>query len=197
MRIEGIFACDRNGVLGVNGRLPWHSPEDLQFFKRKTGVGILIMGRKTFESLPEPLAGRHHIVLSSEPRVESDNVTFVCSVDEALRAVPVIQRERRIYTQVDAYVIGGAHLIEDPAICEFVSEWHVTVFDRYNARRDAGTPVTQIDIERWRFQAGLILDAAEQFVDPHFCARGTHGGESLPQLMPYWRLTLRKMSPVF
>ena len=59
-----IAAVSRNGVIGDHGRIPWHLPEDFRFFKRTTVGHVLVMGRKTFESIGRPLPGRHTIVLS-------------------------------------------------------------------------------------------------------------------------------------
>lgn len=55
-----------NGVIGVDGRLPWHLPADLRRFKAQTMGKPMIMGRKTFESFPAPLPGRRHIVLTRD-----------------------------------------------------------------------------------------------------------------------------------
>ena len=67
MNTEIIFARDPNGVIGVNGKLPWHLPEDLKHFKQLTKGHPVLMGRKTWESLPvKPLPGRCNFVLSSK-----------------------------------------------------------------------------------------------------------------------------------
>jgi dihydrofolate reductase len=57
-----------NGVIGVNGQLPWRLPADLKRFKAMTMGKPMVMGRKTFESFPSPLPGRRHIVLTRDPR---------------------------------------------------------------------------------------------------------------------------------
>jgi dihydrofolate reductase len=65
-----IWAQARGGVIGVAGRLPWHLPEDLALFRRLTTGSTVVMGRRTWESLPErfrPLPGRTNVVLTSEP----------------------------------------------------------------------------------------------------------------------------------
>lgn len=66
MKPEIIFVIARaeNGVIGRDGDLPWRIPEDLKRFKALTIGAPMIMGRKTFESLPKPLPGRRHIVLT-------------------------------------------------------------------------------------------------------------------------------------
>jgi dihydrofolate reductase len=97
MRVIAIAAMAENRVIGRENGLPWNAPEDLKFFKEQTQGCILIMGRKTFESLPRPLPGRPHIVISRSavqwvgPTLKSPNqnstaqVQFVSSLQEALQ----------------------------------------------------------------------------------------------------------------
>jgi dihydrofolate reductase len=68
-RINIIFARARNGVIGKDGHMPWHLPEDLAHFKATTGLAPVLMGRKTWESLPprfRPLPGRRNIVITRQ-----------------------------------------------------------------------------------------------------------------------------------
>ena len=62
-----IWAQSRNGVIGRDGALPWHLPADLRRFKSLTQDAPMIMGRKTFDSLPGLLPGRRHIVITRDP----------------------------------------------------------------------------------------------------------------------------------
>lgn len=64
--IDAILARADNGVIGVDGQLPWHLPADLKRFKALTMGRAMVMGRKTFESFPSPLPGRRHIVLTRD-----------------------------------------------------------------------------------------------------------------------------------
>ncbi len=64
-RLELIAAVARNGVIGRNGQLPWHLPDDLKHFKQLTMGHPILMGRRTFESIGKPLPGRRNIVISS------------------------------------------------------------------------------------------------------------------------------------
>ena len=66
MKVNLIAAVDPNGVIGINGRLPWYYPEDLQKFKSLTMGETLLMGRKTFESLPGRLEGRKIVILTRD-----------------------------------------------------------------------------------------------------------------------------------
>jgi dihydrofolate reductase len=104
MALNLIFARARNGVIGHNNTLPWHLPEDLAHFKATTLGQPVIMGRKTWDSLPvkfRPLPGRMNIVVTRQTDWHSDGAHVVHSVDEALQACP---------TDAQPWVIGGAEL---------------------------------------------------------------------------------------
>lgn len=112
MQIEACVCTDLAGLIGMNGALPWHLPEDLQIFKQITMGAPILMGRKTFASLPGLLPGRKHIVLSSgfksgiyasgaNPEVwECDNLLFA------------INFLRSTSSLVKVTIIGGQELFE-------------------------------------------------------------------------------------
>lgn len=81
-----VLARARNGVIGANGTLPWHLPMDLRHFKALTQNKPMIMGRKTFDSLPGLLPGRRHIVLTRSREWAEEGAEVVHSVDEAITA---------------------------------------------------------------------------------------------------------------
>tara|TARA_R110002049_G_scaffold262838_1_gene438882 strand:- start:109 stop:603 length:495 start_codon:yes stop_codon:yes gene_type:complete len=84
---EIIFFLARadNGVIGDGDTIPWHLPEDQRRFKRLTMGKPMIMGRKTFDSLPGLLPGRRHIVLSRDDSWEGDGAEVASSVEDALK----------------------------------------------------------------------------------------------------------------
>ncbi len=82
-----VVAASQNGIIGKDGRLPWHLPADLRRFKALTIGAPMIMGRKTFESLPGLLPGRKHIILTRNRDFAADGATVVHSVEDALAAV--------------------------------------------------------------------------------------------------------------
>lgn len=107
MRLCIIAAVAENGVIGVDGDLPWDYEADLQHFKQKTMGHPLIMGRRTFESLPSPLPGRPHIVLSNQeewthPR---GDIYHAQSIEESLETAANLDEEV-------AYVAGGGVVYE-------------------------------------------------------------------------------------
>jgi dihydrofolate reductase len=106
-----IYARAANGVIGKDGRLPWHLSADLKHFKELTmgeaGEGLpMIMGRKTFEGLPGLLPGRRHIVLTRRERWDSTGAEIAHSVDEAIALA------RRDELDTDIAVVGGAAIYD-------------------------------------------------------------------------------------
>ncbi|OQX49379.1 MAG: dihydrofolate reductase, partial [Candidatus Sedimenticola endophacoides] len=81
-----IAAMAENRVIGIENRLPWRLPADLQHFKALTMGKPMVMGRKTWESLPGLLPGRRHIVVTANPAYRAEGCTLVRSVEEALAA---------------------------------------------------------------------------------------------------------------
>src|SRR5881397_3028688 len=79
-----VVARAKNGVIGRDGKLPWHIPADLKRFKALTMGSVMVMGRKTFESLPGLLPGRRHIVLTRERGWSAQGAEVAHDVEEAL-----------------------------------------------------------------------------------------------------------------
>ena len=79
-----VLARADNGVIGRDGRLPWRLPDDLRHFKQITMGRPMIMGRKTFDSLPGLLEGRRHIVLTRDAEWTAEGAERAASVEEAL-----------------------------------------------------------------------------------------------------------------
>ena len=100
-RISVIAAMARNHVIGINNRLPWHLPEDLKHFKTLTMGHHIVMGRKTFESLPGVLPGRTSVVITRSPVYQAPGCLVVNSIDNALAACK---------GDDEAFIVGGAEL---------------------------------------------------------------------------------------
>lgn len=99
-QITIIIARAQNGVIGRGGTLPWHIPADLKRFKALTMGSVMVMGRRTFDSLPGILPGRRHIVVTRDPDWHADGAETAHNLDEALQ---LAGGER-------VSVIGGAEL---------------------------------------------------------------------------------------
>lgn len=94
-----ILSADKNWLIGKNNDLPWRIPEDLQHFKETTTGKSVVMGRKTWDSLPKkPLPGRQNIVISTK---NVENCVCVNSLDKAIQAAVS-----------DVFIIGGAQIFE-------------------------------------------------------------------------------------
>lgn len=102
MAISMIAAVGKNLELGKNNDLIWHFKEDMKFFKKTTMGHPVIMGRKTFESLPKALPGRKNIVISANPEYKADGAEVVTSVEEAIKLAET--------EDTDAFVIGGGRI---------------------------------------------------------------------------------------
>jgi len=111
MKIALIAAVARNGVIGHANELLWRLPEDMQFFKRITSGHPVIMGRKTWDSIParfRPLPGRTNIVVTRQRDWHADGAIAVHTLEEALVAALESVADNPHGTR--AFVIGGAEL---------------------------------------------------------------------------------------
>ena len=106
-RLAIIAAVGRNGVIGAGGKVPWHLPSDLAFFKRVTLGKPVIMGRKTFESIGGALKGRTNIVISRHRKYQPPGAQVAHSFEEAIGAA----RKAALATRADEiFVIGGGEV---------------------------------------------------------------------------------------
>ncbi len=104
MKLHLIYARARNGVIGKDNQMPWHQPEDLTHFKRVTLGQPVIMGRKTWDSLParfRPLPGRLNIVISRQPEWQAEGALRAASIEDAIRLCGEAP---------DAWIMGGAEI---------------------------------------------------------------------------------------
>lgn len=106
-----IIAAAQNRVMGRDNQMPWHLPNDLQYFKRTTMGKPMIMGRKTYESLGKPLPGRAHIVITRQADYQAPNaneqVQVVANLEEAIAAARVLLADSGAE---EAMIIGGAEI---------------------------------------------------------------------------------------
>ncbi len=113
-----IVAHARNGVIGKDNQLPWHLPEDLKHFKRTTLGKPVIMGRKTWESLPKALPGRLNVVITRQADYVAEGATVVSSIEQALEVVKDLPV---------AFIMGGAQLYAQTI--DRVKVAHITVIN--------------------------------------------------------------------
>lgn len=125
MILSHITAMSRNRVIGKGGKLPWHIPEDLKFFKKMTYGKVMIMGRKTFESLPGQLPNRYHIVISHNQYVSDEpDVVFVRSIDEALEHAKKVTAK----FSEEVFIVGGGEIYRQTM--GIVDRVYLTVIDQ-------------------------------------------------------------------
>lgn len=104
-----IVAVGHEGVIGREGQLPWHLPNDLKNFKKQTQGHTVIMGRKTYESIGKPLPNRENWVVTTQKKGDFPCETFTSLNNVRIRAL--LEREKT--PQQDFYVIGGSRLYQE------------------------------------------------------------------------------------
>ncbi len=158
--ISLIAAVANNRVIGINNQMPWHLPADLRHFKALTVGKPIIMGRKTWESLPGLLPDRPHIVVTRRPDYRAKGCRVVHSIEAALAAagdVPEVmivggaalysamlpQADRIYLTQVETTVAGDAFFPDhDPA------QWRITAQEEHAADEKNPFPYQFLTLER-------------------------------------------------
>lgn len=111
--MKAIVAMAENRIIGSEGQIPWHLPEDLKFFKATTLGHSIVMGRKTYDSIGKPLPGRQNIILS-RTMPKTDSITIVRSPEE-LVTLP---------NSPDFFVIGGAEIYK--LLLPYCDELYIT-----------------------------------------------------------------------
>ncbi|KYC32499.1 hypothetical protein A0J57_09470 [Sphingobium sp. 22B] len=129
-RLTSIVAVNSEGAIGCNNELPWRLKTDLRFFRDQTLDQVVIMGRKTLDSMRKPLPKRHNIVLSHNAVLfpKTDNSEVATSVAEAL--VDADKWKGR-----EVFVVGGAATYKQFA--PFVDRYLITMVDKYVPNADA------------------------------------------------------------
>jgi dihydrofolate reductase len=145
MSLSLIWAQASNGVIGADGTMPWHLPEDLAHFKELTMGSAVVMGRRTWESFParfRPLPGRRNIVVTRDPSWSAEGAEAAHSIDDALALDP------------SPWILGGAQLFD--VTIERAARLEVTEID---ASPDGDTFAPAIDPSVWQLTP-LTADAA-------------------------------------
>jgi dihydrofolate reductase len=136
-----IYAKSLNGVIGCNGTIPWHVPEDMAYFKAATAGKVVVMGSKTWHSLPEryrPLPGRENVVLSCNTKLSCVGATVMNSVTDVLDRYTVDDNK-------DVFIIGGKK-IYDAFMPHATHIFETTI----GLRVDGDTAAPEIDSLLWQ-----------------------------------------------
>jgi dihydrofolate reductase len=117
MAIIGIVAVAKNNAIGKDGKLPWHYPADLKFFKKTTTGNAIVMGFNTWRAIGRPLPNRLNIVLSRSAQLEDDaNLLFLRNKDQVIKLSE--------FLKCDLFIIGGAKTFAEFA--DVTDGWIVT-----------------------------------------------------------------------
>ena len=137
MKIHLIWAQDKNGGIGYKGQLPWHIPEDLQNFKKLTLNSTILMGRKTWESLPiKPLPKRRNIVLTRKKNLEVESYQ---SIDECLTKLTNDNTD-------ELFIIGGSTIYN--SFIDKAEQLHMTLIDEKTKHIDTIFPLNIDQLEK-------------------------------------------------
>ena len=126
----------KNRVIGENGRIPWHLPNELQLFKRLTMGHHIVMGRKTYESIKRLLPGRTTVIVTRQRDYAVEGAVVVHSIEEALRVCN---------GDDEMFVIGGADLFREAL--PLADRIYLTIVD---AEPAGDTFMPELDLSAWR-----------------------------------------------
>lgn len=151
MKIKLIAAVDQNLALGSSGNLLFKIPEDLKLFKRLTTGHIVLMGRKTFESLGcKPLPDRVNIVISTTKKYDDGVITFE-------RLTAAVEYSKHSFPDKDLYVVGGGRVYEESL--KYADEVILTGYDR--SYEDADTYFPTVPETEFREEKTLLEGSFE------------------------------------
>lgn len=150
--IIGIVAISKNFAIGKEGRLPWHYPADLKFFKQTTTGNAIVMGSNTWRSIGKTLPGRLNVILSRRAQLDTaDDLLFLRSEEEAV--------DLSKYLKGDMYVIGGAKIFA--AFAPFIDSWLVTEIPETIEDADVFMPADYLEefqlVETRELNGGLAV----------------------------------------
>ena len=139
-----IVAVCRNNGIGLNGKIPWHIKQDIEYFSKITkgdGNNAVIMGRKTWESLPKHLVDRANLVLSSETTMTKTNATFFRSFEE----LDAYLESNNFYEEI--WVIGGAQIYNHYITSNKIKKCYITYIDQ---EYECDTFFPPLDMSVWK-----------------------------------------------
>ena len=148
--ISLIVAASTNNAIGKNNQLLWHLPKDLKFFKNKTWAMVVIMGRKTFESVNKPLPGRLNIVITSNREWKAEEVMVASNLEDAI-ALAGAEHFQEIF------IIGGGEIYKQAM--PGADKIYMT---RVHAELDGDTFFPVMDEAVWYLKENTDFDADEK-----------------------------------
>lgn len=155
MHIALVVAAAENNVIGKNNQLLWRLPNDMKFFKNTTWGMPVIMGRKTFESLGKPLAGRTNMVITRQDAWKAPGVRIVKSLEEAIAAAADTDAK-------EAFVIGGGEIYA--LALPLARRIYLT---RVHTTLEGDTYFPEFDQQEWELLSNLDFPADEKHAYPY------------------------------
>lgn len=147
MIISIIAAMADNGVIGIENRLPWNLPADMQWFRKQTLGKAVMMGRKTFDSIGKPLPNRRNVVVTRDTSLVIEGCDVVASIDEALQLCAA---------EAEVMIIGGASFYKQ--MLPRADRLYLTLVHA-DVKGDAWFP--EIDFTQWKELERIDQDADE------------------------------------
>ncbi|HRK17720.1 MAG TPA: dihydrofolate reductase [Hyphomicrobiaceae bacterium] len=141
--ISIIVAVARNGVIGRDGKMPWHNPSELAYFKATTMGKPIIMGRKTYQSIGRALPGRRNIVVTRDRGFSAAGVETVASLDAAIARATVPQPGAAAPDEI--MIIGGGQIY-----AEALPRAARVYLTRIDASPEGDATFPPLDPARWR-----------------------------------------------
>lgn len=118
----GIIACvDKNQLIGYDGSIPWHYSADLKRFRNVTTNNIVVMGRKTYESIGKPLVNRENIIISNQSKQIPG--TTVCTMSYFLENAKNLDNNKKVW------IIGGAEIYEQALVLDICDVIDLTIIN--------------------------------------------------------------------
>jgi dihydrofolate reductase len=139
--ISHVVAMSNNWVIGVNNDLPWSLKDDLAHYKKYTTGKIMIMGRKTYESIGRPLPNRVNYVISSTLK-DIEGVSIFTSLEDAIEAAKIYNLDQDIANEIA--IIGGGYLFRDS-----IHSFNKLVLTRVDCSIDGDVYYPEIDFNNW------------------------------------------------
>lgn len=133
-----IVAIGKNMAIGQNGKVPWDCKQDLEFFKEKTIGNVVIMGRRTYESIGRPLPDRYNIIVSNTTSVSGDNIITVKTLWEAFKIAERYFHYRGNHVDDTAFVIGGHNMYKEALT--WVEQMYITYIQEHVPHADTFFP---------------------------------------------------------
>ncbi len=151
--VEIVVAMDMNGAIGKEGKLPWHLPADMKFFRGLTAGHTVVMGRKTYESIGKKLEGRANCIVTRDESWSAEGVEVWHDWKRDLR-------KARLNSNKPILIVGGAEIYE--LFLPVAQKLHIT-----RIVADIDNPDTYFPVAAWKYYLWDLTSKSLQYKDSH------------------------------